>query len=442
MSRKNNNKQESTKMTPSRSGVNAQKGQLRSMPKLPSIPQQPQKEIVYVTEKGRTPNKKRQEPRKQKQKGWWDLTGDILYNLGSKALTHGLTALTGFGDYEVETNSLLAAATEGKNGNGVPLMRNSKVANIVRHREFIGDVYGSTLPFSLLEYKINPGTDTTFPWLSPIARCYTNYRMRGAMFEFVSLATDYSAVPYIGYVAMATQYNSLNVSFTDKKELENSEYANSCKPSESMSHPIECASDQLAQAELYIRQNSSKGDARLYDLGRFSIAVGGQASTTIIGELWITYEVELFFPKLASTSGLMNTYSSPFSDFTNALPLTGGAQKVDGSTMNIIMADQRSLQLEEAAIGQKFMVDLAWEGTSAVCSAGTLLADNCTLSNITYSPQNGIASTQMSITFIMYLDKGVRGGFGWSVLPTLPIYSTVLPATRMIITQIPTVLAY
>jgi hypothetical protein len=346
----------------------------------------------------------------------------------------------GFGDYEVETNSLLAAATEGKNGNGVPIMRNSKVANIVRHREFIGDLYGSTSSFALRTFKINPGDDITFPWLSPIARCYSNYRMRGAMFEFVSLATDYSAIPYIGYVAMATQYNSLNPVFTDKKELENSEYANSCKPSESMSHPVECAVDQLAQSELYVRQNSSSGDARLYDLGKFSVAVGGQATETIIGELWITYEVELYFPKLASTSGLMNTYAATLGVFTSALPLVGAFNKINGSTLGIDLVTNSKLLLGEEAIGQKFEVSITWSGTSAVCSPGILAGVDSTLSNVTYSPTSGLASTQMSMTFILYCDKGKVGGFEWTTLPTVPTYSAVFPESRIVITQIPTAL--
>lgn len=82
--------------------------------------------------------------------------------------------------------------------------------------------------------------------------------------------------------------------------MDNSEYANSAAPTKSFAHPIECSPEQLALKELYVRHSQSpSGDLRLYDLGRFSIAVGGQTvADQIIGELWATYEVELYFPLL------------------------------------------------------------------------------------------------------------------------------------------------
>jgi len=371
---------------------------------------------------------------------WWNLTGDVLYDLGSKAINHGLSVLSGFGDYEVNTNSLLAAATEGKNGGSVPIMRNSKVANIIRHREYVGDVIGSTDSFTLKKYAINPGLDDTFPWLSPIAQCYTNYRMRGAMAEFVSLATEYSAVPYIGYVAMATQYNALDTSFTNKKELENSEYANSCKPPENLCHPIECASDQLALHELYIRDGAIVGDQRLYDLGQLSIAVGGQASATIIGELWITYEVELYFPKLATINGkLVQNYFSRLSSFTNSTPMAGTTKSGnEASTLRLNTASPLSAILNDEAIGQRFYVTISWQGGSVTrTDLPVITGNNATVSNVMNWPFGGAVASTFSTSFVLYLDKGAKGGFDIDNSPTLPTYSAVLNQSFLAITQIP-----
>ena len=45
----------------------------------------------------------------------------------------------------------------------------------------------------------------------------------------------------------------------------------------------------------------ANADARLYDLGTFSIAtVGMQADSGVAGELWCTFEVELLKPKFNS----------------------------------------------------------------------------------------------------------------------------------------------
>jgi len=234
----------------------------------------------------------------------WDFTGDALSGMAKKALTHGLNLLTGFGDYEIQTNTLLNAATGGSNAS-VPMLANSKYANIIRHREYITDINSSTTPFLLRTFAINPGLDGTFPWLANIANCYTNYRIRGMVFEAVSLAAEVSTAVGLGYIAMATQYNSLDPTFTSKKQLENSEYANSMRlagnEEDYLAHPIECATDQLALQELYIRSGDvpTGQDRKFYDLGKLSVAVGGNAASDVpIAELWCTYEIELYFPRL------------------------------------------------------------------------------------------------------------------------------------------------
>ena len=205
----------------------------------------------------------------------------------------------------MNTNSLLAEATDGANGSVIPMMTNSKTANIFRHREFIGNVRGTTADFNLQTYDVNPGLDEVFPWGYALANCYTSYRLRGLVFEFVSLSSEYTSTPYMGYVAMGSQYNVLDPAFADRKTLLNSEYSCSTKPSKNLMHPIECSPAQLPFAQLMVRSGTppTNSDKRLYDLCRFSIATGGQASTGIIGELWATYEIELYQPKLVAQLG-------------------------------------------------------------------------------------------------------------------------------------------
>ena len=74
-------------------------------------------------------------------------------------------------------------------------------------------------------YSINLGLDDTFPWGFATAINYTTYRIRGMVFEYKSLSSEYTSTPYMGFVAMGTQYNVLEPTFTSKKQLENSEYA-------------------------------------------------------------------------------------------------------------------------------------------------------------------------------------------------------------------------
>lgn len=259
-------------------------------------------------------------------------------------LGHGIhnvvKALTGFGDYNVETNNML----QNTNPVDPPIVVNSRGGTIVRHREFISDVFAST-SFLSTPYAIQPGSQT-FPWLNNIANQYQEWRPRGIVFEFKSMsseaviATNTSGA--LGTVIMATQYNSLLPLFPDKHTMENTEYSNSEKPSCSFMHPIECKGSQSVNAELYVRSgNSIIGDQRLYDLGVFQIAVQGMASGSagsIIGELWCTYEIELLKPieQISGFSALTDYFSSiqGVSGITAAKPFglgTSGTLEINGN---------------------------------------------------------------------------------------------------------------
>ncbi|AIF34804.1 capsid protein [Sewage-associated circular DNA virus-13] len=218
------------------------------------------------------------------------LGGTIGAHLG-----HGLQtvikALTGFGDYEVESNSLMP----GTLGGDPPIIQNSRNnSHVVHHREYIGDVYASTA-FSIQTYPLNPGLLSSFPWVSQQADSYEQYKFRGAVFEFKSMSSDAvlssAASSSLGTVIMSTQYNALEAPFSDKRTMENYEYANSAKPSCSMLHPIECKMSQTTVSELYVRTGVvSQGDLRLFDLGNFSIAVQGKqnvGANQVIGELGV-----------------------------------------------------------------------------------------------------------------------------------------------------------
>ncbi len=255
------------------------------------IIKQPKPQIIYIKDK-------------PKEKSLFDSLGGLI--------TKGLTTLiSGFGDYKVQGNSLMTG------GMSPPAIVNS-VDNggfIIRHREYLADI-GASSPFSLNTYTINPGDPNTFPWLSTIAVNFEQYRVRGMLFEFKSLSSDAvlsaSTSSALGSIIMATQYDVLDYPFINKFEMENYQYANSSKPSLSFIHPIECARAQTSVSELYVRSGQhilNNSDARFYDLGKFNIAsVGMQATSGVAGELWCSYEIELFKPKIGDVSTTYGLY--------------------------------------------------------------------------------------------------------------------------------------
>lgn len=324
---------------------------------------------------------KKKENQEKESKSWWEeAAGTVLPLLGKVAMS----ALTGFGDYEVTSNSVLAAATDGDQGSQIPMMVNTKDSNIIQKREFLGNIVGSTDAYHPQTYYLNPGLDDTFPWGFPIANCFGAYQMMGLVLEFKSLATEFSDNTYMGYVAAGTQYNVIDPTFSDKESLENSLYANSCKPSENLIHPIECAPQQIVLTELYIRAADYPPDAdpRFYDLGKTTIASGGQAEVGILGELWATYQVRYLQPLLAVSKGtLINTdvWFALSPDASNPLGLGTHTQR-PGGTMPGSNMSQSGYQFPTNTHSGTYLVDITWDGTDvAVVQYPNLSLAGCEL---------------------------------------------------------------
>nr|WAE42233.1 MAG: capsid protein [Cressdnaviricota sp.] len=217
----------------------------------------------------------------------------------------GLSKLIGFGSYKISKNSL----TLGE-GTGPPKMHSTSTGLKIRHCEYITDIVssGTANTFKLQSFPIQPGLVQSFPWLSPIAQQYEEYRPLGIVFEFKSLSSTAiasSTNTTMGGVIMATDYNSINAPFVNKQQMDNTQYTTSTAIYNSFFHPIECKSTSGPISTFYIRGGAAPAgtDIRMYDLGLFQIAsFGVQGTNVVLGELWATYEFELKKP--ISTSAL------------------------------------------------------------------------------------------------------------------------------------------
>lgn len=396
----------------------------------------------YTEAKGRKlydkrKNKKKTKKNNKSKNGWWE----TLSNVGNVAAPMlgkmAMGALTGFGDYTVDTNTVAAEATGGAIGGQIPIISNSHCANIMRHREYVGPVNGSTLPFTIANsIPLNPGLPSSFPWLAPIASCYTRYRWRGVIVEYVPLSCDFSSSGSLGFVALATQYNPLDAAFTDKRQMLNHEFSTEIKPSKVGVHPIECAKNQLSIDEYFVRSGpiSSGSDIRFYDTGTVTVATGGNAVNTQVGDLWITYEIEFYQPKLS----LVSNSSSIYFVFTS-VPNIGAGTWFNTTTAPLIRGNMTGYQLT----GNKFSFPLSTSSgyfllqysvtgvavVTAGITAGTFGGLNINIIDTNYATL-GLSSTSFVITVLLQVTASAAS-FSFVGTATLPVsISTDLTITR------------
>lgn len=245
-------------------------------------------------------------------------------SLGGKAAT-ALKRITGVGDYKINSNTILTDSVPQFTTNG----RGMRVA----HREYVQDIISNITPlgFQLNQFPLNPGNSLTFPWLATVANAFDQYRIHGCVFEFKSMSSDAlnNTNTALGSVVLQTQYNVLDPPPFNKQQMENAEFSASVKPSQNTIHAIECAKEETPLHVLYVRNSNSNitgSDLRLYDYANFFTATTGlQGGLVNVGELWVTYDIEFFKPKLALYNifepGAM-THAELYSA-VNTPPLTG-----------------------------------------------------------------------------------------------------------------------
>jgi len=357
-----------------------------------------------------------------------------------KWLGSGIGQIFGSGDYTMSGPT--PSYNVMVNSNQVPKFSTNGQTNIVCHREYLGDLNG-TSSFNLASYPLNPGIDNTFPWLSTIAQNYQEYRIHGLIFEFRPLITDFVTGGQPGVVIMATNYNADAALYTSKQQMENSEYAVSVKPTLGLVHGVECATPLTILPQRFVRTGSvpTGQDLRLYDHGNFQIATQNNAITSAIGELWVSYCVEFFKPILPTTpGGDVQSGHTGRAVAASANPL---------GTLSLFNVGSLTLNVTATSIswnanpGNLYLVTVFWIGSTAaavnapalVASGGSLQSffANDSLSNA-FAPATVVSTTSCQSTVLVKCTLTNPGLM--SITPTL---SGVFPGTNTVDIYVTTV---
>ncbi len=184
------------------------------------------------------------------------------------------------------------------NGSNNPLSRNEQnQMNIpkfsppltVTHKEIIET---GILASGVITLSINPGLETTFPWLANVANSYERYKFKNISFIYkptCSASTD-------GSVFLCVDPNPSGLAPTSEQEMISMQYSANSTVWTPLT--LQVPKEFLVERTLYVRSaipNTNAYDLKNYDIGNFSYAVSN--STSSIGDLWVQYEIVLYNPK-------------------------------------------------------------------------------------------------------------------------------------------------
>lgn len=245
--------------------------------------------------------------------GFW---GD-LWNGTKKSIATGVggvlsaagTTIGGMGQYtvpwKIKANSLTS------NGS-VPSVHSLGDAGMrLSHRELIGPVFSST-GFSSRTYQVNPGLDTTFPWLSGIAANFQQYELLGAVVTFkTSIPEGISTFGSLGSLMIAPVMSVSQPAATSQQMMEQTQFCAAGMPSETMVIPLECDRQSGGPGHLFVRTGTvpATGSLDSYDHAYIQVATINQPTAGVqIGQLYISYDIVLYNPTFLG-QGATNNYA-------------------------------------------------------------------------------------------------------------------------------------
>lgn len=337
----------------------------------------------------------------------------------------------GYGDYTVGTNSIVQKASTG-----IPMMHKEGQTVVIRHREFIDTIESSTVFALSNSYQLNPGNSTTFPWLSTIANSFQEYRFKGVVFHYVP--TSGMAIsgtsPSLGSVMFQTSYRSNDTPPASKSELLNEYWSGEVVPSETMVHPIECNPAENPFNVQYVRRGDlPAGDNQLfYDLGVTHVCTQGQlAAGNTLGDVWVTYEVELKKPIVASNVTSSTTSLVAITALATVAQPFAGLTKVAGSFSLTTQLTGFTINCGSGT----FLINILVNGTTLANGLGAITLTNATVAE--YAPGWTLRTvpspnvlTYMTAVRVIDSSKPVVVNFA-AITLTGAVSSTTLDVTKL-----------
>lgn len=312
--------------------------------------------------------------------------GSAIGSAVGQRLGKQFAQITGVGDYFLHDGTRIGSPFTSK----TPTLRSSINNNsvTVSRSEYITDIYSGTgspaTGFKNQSFAINAGLPTAdggiFSWLPIVASGFQQYRFKQLIFEFRSTSGNAisSTNSSLGTIIMSANYDSTLPPYTTKTEALNSQWAVSGGTDKSILFPVECRPREVKERWYDVRGQPIKSNQNIaiYDLANFQIATQGvQEEEQNLGELWVSYTVEL--TKFKSNANY--TYTAHWSnsletgnDISNDYPLGNLKPIARGVNDNLLMSyridgvqDTKWVFPQQLPENSQFMIVAKYAGQSA-----------------------------------------------------------------------------
>lgn len=371
-----------------------------------------------------------------------------------------LSRLLGTGEYTTNQGDMVANSLFGRGGQtaGGPGTFESMGGGIrLKHREYIQDIFLPTTvgaAFTNAAFIVNPGLSFVFPYLAQIAANFEQYKFHGLVFEFVSSTSQYGQTA-LGTYVMAMEYNSAAPVFTTKPQMENSDYALSARLDKSGMYGVECAKGSQAQEYFYVRAPGQATVSNLYDLGIMQLGVAtttvaaggtGLVAGSAIGELWVTYDVELIRPRISVfRPGYSHIRTTGGVNPANPLGAPAARTITSFGSLTGVTCPASSIQFPNASVGDVYSIMINWTGTVTAAlvyptptitgfAPFTILSQNTRNDALTVPlPATG---TEMSVTYYLIVTNDQPQLVSLNILAATGVFPAGTQTCDVIITNL------
>lgn len=182
----------------------------------------------------------------------------------------------------------------------------------IRRREYLTRVVApaADTPFEITSYSLNPGLAGVFPWGSQIAANFDEYEIRSYVLHYKPVISSATTSGAMGSILFACNYNAAAPPFETFREMVEYSGSMETRVCDEALFGVECDSKKSANAQTeYVRTGEvpADEDIKSYDFGLLQIATSDIASVfpegTLLGHLYVEYEVVLGKPKLYASLG-------------------------------------------------------------------------------------------------------------------------------------------